>query len=210
MDLRALIWKHVPRVVMTTYADVTKLRAPDRIYLSTTILPRLIARKPRRLLNLGVHYYTQSFQHALERAGVEVFTADPDDRKTRWGSAGRHAVCTAAGIGAAFPGVDFDVIVLNGVLGYGLDTREEFERTLATFAAAMRPGGLLILGWDDNMFPDPVPLATRDGAFESDVDLLGTSRSAHLSGMRDSAGRPASKIYDVLRRTGVQMQNGPA
>ncbi len=40
----------------------------------------------------------------------------------------------------------FDLVVLNGVLGWGVDTTADAERALAAAWEALRPGGLLVLG----------------------------------------------------------------
>jgi hypothetical protein len=40
-------------------------------------------------------------------------------------------------------------IVCNGVLGWGLDEREDAERAFAACVECLRPGGLLVLGIND-------------------------------------------------------------
>jgi SAM-dependent methyltransferase len=200
LSLRSLVWTLFPRQILTFYADKTILRLPDRVYMTEAIIPRILARRPKSLLNLGVHYYTDRTQRTLAAAGIDVFTADPDGRKTRWGSEGKHRVCKADEIGANFPGVTFDVVILNGVLGYGLNTQAEFERTLRAIAEKLRSGGLLVIGWDDNMFHDPLAAGTDRTLFVEDETLLGARRVPHLNGLLDTTGGQATKYFDVLRR----------
>jgi SAM-dependent methyltransferase len=200
LNFRSLVWKYFPRQIMTFYADKTVLRLPDRIYMTDVIIPRIIERRPKSVLNLGVHYYTDRMQRTLAEAGVDVFTADPDGRKTRWGSPGKHRVCKADEIESAFPGVTFDVVILNGVLGYGLDTQAEFDRTLRAIATKLNPGGLLVIGWDQNMFHDPLAAGAYREMFVEDASLLGAQRVPRLNGLLDTNGRPATKNYDALRR----------
>ncbi len=201
MIWRALVWTWLPRQVLEYYADRTILRQPDRIFIAQVLIPKIVARRPKRVLALGVHYYTQRMQRTIERSGIELFTADPDARKVRWGAKSRHRVCTAAEIKSHFPGATFDVVLLNGVLGYGLDTQEELDRTYRAVAAKMEPGGLLVLGWDDNMFHDPLASGAHMAYFVEDEGLLGKSRMGRLSGLRHEDGRPATKYFDVLRRS---------
>jgi SAM-dependent methyltransferase len=200
LNLRSLVWKYFPRQIMTFYADRTILRLPDRVYMTDVIIPKIIERRPKSVLNLGVHYYTDKMQGTLAEAGVDVFTADPDGRKTRWGSAGKHRICKAGDVEGAFPGVTFDVVILNGVLGYGLDTQAEFNRTLRAIATKLNPGGLLVLGWDDNMFHDPLADGAHLDLFVDDASLLGAHRVPQVNGLLDTNGKPATKNYDVLRR----------
>ncbi len=43
----------------------------------------------------------------------------------------------------------FDVILLNGVIGYGLNDRDSVEACLRACAARLRPGGTLVLGMNE-------------------------------------------------------------
>ena len=42
-----------------------------------------------------------------------------------------------------------DVVVFNGVYGWGLNDPETLERTLQGFAELLRPDGELVFGWND-------------------------------------------------------------
>ena len=192
--------RYLPRPLIVGYAEFTILRLPDRVFMTKRIVPSLISLRPDRLLNVGVHHYTYRMQQTLVAAGIDVYTADIDPRETRWGVQHRHRVCNAIEIDHHFPAQYFDVVILNGMLGYGIDTAGDFDRAIHAIATVMRPGGVLILGWDDNMFADPFGLNTYEDLFARNSALLGVDRVKHHNGLRDPAGREAFKVYDVLTR----------
>lgn len=58
----------------------------------------------------------------------------------------------------------FDVILLNGVIGYGLDRKEEVDRALRACAARLRSGGTLVIGVNEERPTnvDPGSVAAAD------------------------------------------------
>ena len=49
-----------------------------------------------------------------------------------------------------FYGKEFEVIIANGLIGYGLDDRAGFQRLLQMCHACLHDGGILIIGYNDN------------------------------------------------------------
>lgn len=119
----------------------------DRQYLEEELLPAL-ARCPdvRRVLFVGCARYTSHYERIFEHA--EYWTIDPVRRRRRWG-AGRHIVDRLERVNRHLPAAYFDLIVCNGVLGWGLNRRSDAEAAFAACHAALRPGGELIVGWND-------------------------------------------------------------
>lgn len=58
-----------------------------------------------------------------------------------------------------FPPAHFDLIICNGVYGYGLNTIRQCECAFDQCYRALSAGGHLVLGWDDISERKPVPLA---------------------------------------------------
>jgi hypothetical protein len=53
---------------------------------------------------------------------------------------------------------EFDLVVCNGVFGWGLDDRDTVEKAFWAFRRVMRPRALLVLGWNDLPALTPFPL----------------------------------------------------
>lgn len=119
----------------------------DRRLLETAILPAY-ASDPGvgRILFCGCAPYTQHYE-AIFR-GRDYWTLDPVPRHRRHGAA-RHVVAGLQDLAQHFPAATFDLVVCNGVLGWGLDTAGDAEAAFAACTTGLRAGGHLLLGWND-------------------------------------------------------------
>jgi SAM-dependent methyltransferase len=133
-------------------------RAKDRRILDERILPRL-AQNPRfaRVLFVGCDWYTEHVEGLFSAAGREYATIEIDPNRAVHG-ARRHVVGALADLARHFPEGSLDLIVCNGVIGWGLNDPAQIERSMAACVAALSPGGVLLLGWDDVPEKLPVPI----------------------------------------------------
>ena len=101
------------------------------------------------MLFVGCADYTTSYQQLFE--AKEFYTVDVDPACSRYGSTqpGRHFVASLTDVAAFFEPDSLDVVLVNGVFGYGLDEREQAERAVASCLAIMKAGGMLMIGWND-------------------------------------------------------------
>ena len=131
-------------------------RAHDRRLLDERILPRL-AQNPRftRILFVGCDWYTEHVEDLFAGPGREYSTIEIDPRRAGHG-ARRHIVGALKDLGDHFAPGSLDLIVCNGVIGWGLNDPAEIERSMLACATALSAGGALLLGWDD--VPEKLPL----------------------------------------------------
>lgn len=123
-------------------------RSADRCLLEDTILRRYAGRAARqRVLFVGTRWYTRSCERIL--AGHGYLSLDIDPRAARHGSRQGHVTACASRAAACFEAGSFDVIVFNGVFGWGLDERATVEATVRGFHRLLRDGGELVVGWND-------------------------------------------------------------
>jgi hypothetical protein len=115
---------------------------PDRKLLEQEILPAL-AKEAQRVLFVGVQWYTARYRALF--AGKTFATIDPNPKLAEFGSE-EHAVDVVENLERHFSGTTFDAVVMNGVIGFGLNDATKVDAALAACAAKMRQGGLLVLG----------------------------------------------------------------
>lgn len=175
-------------------------RAPDRVLLERELLPSL-ARLPRlrRALFVGCAAYTQHYGRLFPK--VEYWTMDPDRRRQRYGCE-RHIIDRLENLSRHDTGGAFDLIVCNGVLGWGLNTRLQAERAFASCHERLRAGGYLLLGWNDR-YP-------RNRVRPEDVGAL--ARFEHVPFGRYGARVPVTgwrrHVFDFYRKpdqAGIEM-----
>lgn len=125
-------------------------QSEDRRVLELEILPAF-ARAPgiTRVLFAGCASYTHHCETPF--AGAEYWSIDPATASQRHG-ARRHITDKLQHLARHIPAGYFDLVVCNGVLGWGLNAPEEADAAFAACYAALRDGGHLLLGWND-LFP---------------------------------------------------------
>lgn len=124
-----------------------RLRSPDRAILERAILPYFTSSAEfRRVLFVGCDWYTQRYERSFR--GKEYVTIEVDPARRPFG-AKRHIIGSLADLGHHFGRGELDLILCNGVFGWGLDSRDESSRAFAACADALRSGGVLLVGWDD-------------------------------------------------------------
>lgn len=133
--------------------------ARDRRILDERILPRLAGNQRfARVLFVGCDWYTEHVEDLFAARGREYATLEIDPGRARHG-ARRHIVGALKDLGRHFPAGTLDLIVCNGVIGWGLNDPGEIERSMAACVTALSSGGVLLLGWDDVPEKLPVPMA---------------------------------------------------
>jgi SAM-dependent methyltransferase len=124
-----------------------RLRSPDRETLEREILPYFSRCVDfREVLFVGCDWYTRRYERLFGSRNYISIEVDP---KRRSFGAKRHIVASLADLADHVPAGTLDLILCNGVFGWGLDARDEVARAFAACAACLRPGGVLMLGWDD-------------------------------------------------------------
>lgn len=176
----------------------TPLQTPDRAVLETIIFPYFhYLAGVSSVLFVGCDWYTRHYERAYF-PGKDYWTIDPDPAARKF--AGRqHVIAPLEELARHFPPERFDLVICNGVLGYGLDELPQCERAFAQCHSRLRAGGYLVLGWDDVPERSPVPIqAIRSlQAFQRlEFPPLGT--------WRYTSDTPYRHTYDFYRRAGAE------
>ena len=140
------------------------LHTEDRRILEQVILPEYARRIDiARILFVGCAAYTQRYGELF--GAREYWTIDPVARLSRYGSR-HHIVDQLQNLGNhAEPGY-FDLIICNGVLGWGLNAPEDADSAFAACLTHLRAGGELMLGWNNvaprnRVLPDDIAALRR-------------------------------------------------
>jgi SAM-dependent methyltransferase len=142
------------------------VRSPDRQVLVDRYLPAFAA-VGGRMLWVGCQAYTADYAARLEAEGAEVWTLEFDPAAAKWGRDGRHRTGDLKAVDTLFSDLMFDAILCNGVLGFGVDTPDDQRTALDAMAKVLRPGGLLLLGWNTDRISDPIAEGMTANAYRS-------------------------------------------
>lgn len=133
-----------------------RLVTADRVLLEQTILPYYAERSDiHRVLFVGTDWFTRRYESLFP--DKEYWTIDANPWKQQFAGS-RHIVDSLQNLGRHFPTGHFQLIVCNGVFGWGLDGPEDCEQAFAQCFDCLSPGGLLLLGWNDQPPHCPFPV----------------------------------------------------
>jgi SAM-dependent methyltransferase len=140
--------------------DVRKKRA-DRKLLEQVIFPEILkTQEYQHILFVGCAWYTMHYPKIFCDRDFTTMEIMPEE--SQYG-APKHVVDSCENIDKHFDPNSLDVIVFNGVYGAGLNEMEAIDRTLRAIHQSLRPGGLLIFGWNDLPSMAPYPFESLKG-----------------------------------------------
>ena len=134
------------RALMAIGIDL-HLRTEDRRVLEQVLLPALSADdRLQSILFVGCDWYTRGYRRFFRGRSYVTLDIDPANRRC---GAREHIVDALQNLGHHVPVGSLDLILVNGVIGYGLDERADIEAAFDACLVALRPQGILLLGWND-------------------------------------------------------------
>lgn len=176
---------------------------PDRKFLLRKIFPHF-DNDPNvhSVLFVGVQRYTRGYDRKF--ASAKFISIERDPKLARFAGA-HHIVGDAVDIArfrqSHFP-QGLDLVILNGVIGYGVNEENGVERVVTELAAQLNPGGQLVIGYNPNLTPDieldAIPAIGRYFAFGS---WFGTAAPA----FRLPLLRNAVHEYRFFSRNAIQV-----
>ncbi|MCK5211187.1 methyltransferase domain-containing protein [Candidatus Parcubacteria bacterium] len=123
----------------------------DRDVLERIIFPYILAKfNPKKILDIGREDY-QEFYNEFFR-GRELWTIDIDPGKLEFGSL-HHITDDVSNIKKYFSNNSFDFILMNGVFGWGLNQREQINKTFDAIHDILKPDGIFVFGFNDDIIP---------------------------------------------------------
>jgi hypothetical protein len=150
--------KFARRAVRYALGLPVPMETEDRRILEGPIFTYFSERRARsRILFVGCDWYTKHYERHYFR-GCEFSTLDPLPHAKKYG-ARRHVVAPLQDLHRYFPEQYFDVIICNGVYGFGLDDPEDCEAAFSQCYSRLFPRGQFVFGWNDIPERTPVPLS---------------------------------------------------
>jgi hypothetical protein len=111
----------------------------------------------KTILFVGCDSYTAHYQRRYF-ARHNYWTIDPNAAQRRFG-AKQHIVGRLEELGRYFPRGFFDLIILNGVYGWGLNSAVDCDAAISQCHLCLTVAGELLIGWNDVPGRDPAPLS---------------------------------------------------
>ena len=149
-------YKKALRIIRDHGEDCKKYE--DRDVLERIIIPSILSDKnPQKILDVGREEYEQFYN--LFFKGRELWTIDIDPERKVFGSK-NHIVDNVKNVTDHFNESHFDLIIMNGVFGWGLNDKADIEMTISGFHKILGDGGIFVFGFND--IPDLKPVEIEE------------------------------------------------
>ncbi|MGE8687977.1 MAG: hypothetical protein ACN6PJ_12635 [Achromobacter sp.] len=154
--LKRALFKLSPRAAERLNIDF-RLRAANRQFLEDSVfgyINNMAGAAPGavKTLFVGIDKHNWHYPRLLN---TEFHSLDIEAGKAVYGQPGRHWTGSATRMAGYYGGNAFDVVVANGLLGFGIDEAQGCRQLLENCEAVLKPAGVLVLGYNDR--PDRVP-----------------------------------------------------
>lgn len=161
-----LIYKAISRFkrriihpILLFFKVKVRLKTNDRIQLEQLIFNEII-NNPRlhSILFVGCDYYNKHYSDFF--LDKDYWTIEPSIKRSKYGSKDHHISDYIQNLEKYDKQIFFDVIIMNGVYGWGLNAQEDIEKAILCCYDSMKKDGIFILGWNNIPQRTPVPLET--------------------------------------------------
>ncbi len=141
------------------YRSIEKL--PSRVFMQTSLLSALAKRGCRRMFSVGAQSYNLPFYRDCGALDIGVWSMDYDPLSARYGAPQGHFVGDVRQVDTLVAGQKFDVIILNGIFGFGINTKENAVLTIEAIERIAAPGAVFVVGWNPGLTSDAEILVVR-------------------------------------------------
>ena len=141
-------------VPMALGIDMYK-QTEDRRVLEKEVFPYFISSSEySKVLFVGCAWYTRGYNTIFKGKDFQTLEIDPSEAKH---GARKHITDSLENINYHFDEDELDLIICNGVFGWGLDEKANVEAAFQGCFRCLRQGGILVLGWND--LPERRPIS---------------------------------------------------
>ncbi|MEO7426617.1 MAG: class I SAM-dependent methyltransferase [Fibrobacteria bacterium] len=117
----------------------------DRLFLENRLF-RVFRLEKYSVLSIGCHPASQIYRRLLPEDSYHTLDIDPGN--ARYGAAS-HTVGDCRELHTLFGGRRFDLILFNGIIGYGINDEGMLRAFLASAHSVLSDKGWLVIGYND-------------------------------------------------------------
>ena len=88
-------------------------------------------------------------RYVLAEQNVSMTTIEPDPKQAMYGSSQHHIIGYLQELQHYAKPASFDVIILNGVIGWGLNEDKHIEMAVKDMHKALRTSGVIVVGYNE-------------------------------------------------------------
>ena len=149
--LKKIYYYFFTKKIIKKNVDYKRNKYEDRNVLESIIFPHILSKfNPKTILDIGREDYQKFYNEFFH--GREFWTIDYDPAKKEFG-AKNHITDNVVNLKNHFKDNYFNLILMNGVFGWGLNKEKEVQTAFNAIYDILKPNGLFIFGWNDDIIP---------------------------------------------------------
>jgi hypothetical protein len=194
--LKTLLFELSPRLAVTWGVEFPR-KSTNRLFLEQDIfeyLDTLLSDESAQCLFIGTD---KRSWHYRSRFAAKFFTIDKDPRKAIYGDVINHRIDSATELARQYTPNQFDVIIANGLIGFGVDHIDQCEDLFAGLETIMKGSGVLVVGYSNS--PSRIDFKLED---VKNYHLF-EEFAPHFNGLDQSQYVFGDHVFVFLRRAGV-------
>ena len=173
------------------------LNSRDRHIMERQIIPHFAGlAQVRTVLDVGCDWYTSGYPTLFP--DQEYHSIDIDEGQACFAK-GQHQTGSLLDLDQYHAPGTFDLIMANGVFGWGINGAEDISRAMQQIHRALKPNGFVVLGWNDDEERRPEPLGAMLGP-----EGFKPLEIAELGGASIDTETPHRHKYNFLQRAAAQ------
>ena len=146
------VGQKIPRKLI----DLIHRYRDDRRVLDKIIFPYFVQdHAVSKILFIGCKWYTSRYNEIFQHK--DYWTLEINPSRSKYG-AENHIAASIEDVPLYFDENELDLIICNGVFGWGLNAKSCVERAFQNCFGCLREGGVFVLGWNDVPKRRPFPL----------------------------------------------------
>jgi hypothetical protein len=194
--LKTLLFELSPRLAVTWGVEFPR-KSTNRLFLEQDIfeyLDTLLNNESAQCLFIGTD---KRSWHYRSRFAAKFFTIDKDPSKAIYGDVHNHRIGSATELTLQYTREQFDVIIANGLIGFGVDHIDQCEDLFAGLETIMKGSGVLVVGYSNS--PSRIDFKLED---VKNYHLF-EEFAPHFNGLDQSQYVFGDHVFVFLRRAGV-------
>ena len=194
--LKSLLFKLAPSLAVNWGVEFPH-KSANRLFLENDIfkyLDTFLSNDSAQCLFIGTD---KRSWHYRSRFYAKFFTIDKDPRKAIYGDVHNHRVGSATELTRQYVRDQFDVIIANGLSGFGVNQIDQCEDLFAGLETIMKSDGVLVLGYSNS--PSHINFKLED---VKNYQLF-EEFAPHSNGLEQSEYVFGDHVFVFLRRAGV-------
>jgi SAM-dependent methyltransferase len=132
---------------------IKRLNSEQRIYFDNYLIPKYV-KNDLNILFIGIAWYNKWIFKKYKK--TNWVTIDPSPESQKFGAQNHTIGNFPNDIKTSLYKEKFDIIIFNGVYGWGINCEDTFKKSIKKMYETLKPNGLVLFGYNTEITKNPI------------------------------------------------------